>query len=57
MTAALAYIDAVKAAATAMTEKKRIVCEDVMWSEIDLDGTAGRRRFVICARYYSSWPM
>jgi hypothetical protein len=56
MTVALAYIDAVKAAATARTEEKRIICEDAMWSEIDLDGTVGKRRLVIWARYYSSWP-
>jgi hypothetical protein len=49
MTAALADSDAVKAAATARTEEKRIVCEDVMWGETDLARTVGRRRLVICA--------
>jgi hypothetical protein len=49
MTAAFADIDVVKAAATAKTEEKRIVCEDVMWGEIDLARTVGRWRLVICA--------
>jgi hypothetical protein len=51
MAAALAYIDAVKAATTARTGEKRIVCEDVIWGKSDLDVTVGRR-LVKCA----SWP-
>lgn len=43
MTAALADIDAVKAAATARTEEKRIVYEDVMWGETDLARTVCRK--------------
>jgi len=38
----IADIDTVKAATTARTEEKRIVCEDVEEYEINLRGTVGR---------------
>ncbi|KAG1743337.1 uncharacterized protein EDB91DRAFT_242765 [Suillus paluster] len=40
--ASLADIDAVKAAATARTKEKCILCEDVIWDQINLTGTVGR---------------
>jgi hypothetical protein len=48
MAAALAYIDAVKAAACNGEDREKcIVCEDVMWGEIDLDATVGRRLVIV----------
>lgn len=43
VTVGMADIDTVKAAATARTSEKRIICEDVIGDQIDLKGKVGRR--------------